>query len=87
MVKQKVDIGVFRHGECKSGLYFRLALLLYKVLATFCRFPLNAKFLGKTRQSDFPEYPPLCKEDLLKCYEITQCASLADVKKTVIHHA
>mgnify|MGYP001796184277 CR=1 FL=1 len=35
MVKQKVVIGVFRHGESKSGLYFGLALLLYKVLATF----------------------------------------------------
>ena len=35
MAKQKVAIGVFRHAESKSGLYFELALLLHKVLATF----------------------------------------------------
>ena len=35
MVKQKVVIGVFRHAESKSGLYFGLTLLLHKVLATY----------------------------------------------------
>ena len=67
MVKQKVVVGVFGHAEFKSGLYFGLALLLHKVLATFQSkhmtvfrgFSVNARFLGKTRQSDFPEYTPL----------------------------
>ena len=62
MVKQKVVTGVFRHAEPNSGIYFGLALLLHKVLATikskyitvFSGFP----FLGKTRQSDLPEYTP-----------------------------
>ena len=31
MVKQKVVIGVFRHTESKSGLYFVLTLLLHKL--------------------------------------------------------
>ena len=35
MVKQKVVIGVFKHAESKSGLYFVLALLLHRFLATF----------------------------------------------------
>ena len=35
MAKQKVIIGVFRHAECKSGLYFVLALLLYRILVIF----------------------------------------------------
>ena len=35
MVKQKVVIGVFRHAESKSGLYFVLTLLLHRFLATF----------------------------------------------------
>ena len=35
MVKQKVVIGVIRHAESKSDLYFGLALLLHKVSATF----------------------------------------------------
>ena len=35
MVKKKVVIGVFKHAESKSGLYFVLTLLLHKFLATF----------------------------------------------------
>ena len=35
MVKQEVVIGVFRHAESKSGLYFVLTLLLHRFLATF----------------------------------------------------
>ena len=35
MVKQKVVIGVFKHAESKSGLYFVLTLLLHRFLATF----------------------------------------------------
>ena len=35
MVRPKVVIGVLRHAETKSGLYFGLVLLLHKVLATF----------------------------------------------------
>ena len=35
MVKQKVVIGVFRHAESKSGLYFVLTLFLHRFLATF----------------------------------------------------
>ena len=35
MVKQKVVIGVCRHAESKSGLYFVLILLLHMILATF----------------------------------------------------
>ena len=35
MVKQKVVIGVFKHAESKSGIYFVLTLLLHRFLATF----------------------------------------------------
>ena len=35
MVKQKVVIGVFRHGESKFGLYYVPTLLLYRFLANF----------------------------------------------------
>mgnify|MGYP001799594386 CR=1 FL=1 len=35
MVKQKVVIGVFKHAESKSGLYFVLTILLYRFLNTF----------------------------------------------------
>ena len=35
MVKQKVVIGVFKHAESKSGLYFVLTLLFHRYLATF----------------------------------------------------
>ena len=67
MVKQKVVIGVFRHAESKFGLCFVLTLLLHRFFATFqsknmtvfAGFPQNDLFLGKTRQSDFPEYKPL----------------------------
>ena len=67
LVKQKVVLGVFRHSESKSGLSFELALLLHGVSAHyslnlqwfFAGFSQNNKFLGKTRQSDFPEYTPL----------------------------
>ena len=67
MVKQKVVIGVFKHAESKSGLYFVLTLLLHRFLATFqskhmtvfVGFRKNDLILSKTRQSDFPEYTPL----------------------------
>ena len=35
MVKQKAVIGVFKHDEPKSGLYFVLTLLLHRFLGTF----------------------------------------------------
>ena len=57
MVKQKVVMGVFRHAESKSGLYFVLNLLPYrflaafwskhlKVFAGFCRFFENRLHFG-----------------------------------------
>ena len=55
--------GVFWHAEPKSGLSFGLALLLYRILASF--FPNSYRFLPvcrqtpKARQSYFPEYTPL----------------------------
>ena len=71
MVKQKVVIGGFRHAESKSGLYFVLTLLLHRFLATFqskhmtvfACFPSIDWILGKTRQSNFPEYTPLKLSD------------------------
>ena len=70
MVKQKVVIGVFRHAESKSGLYFVLTLILHMILATFkskhmtvlAGFLWNDLIFGKTRQSDFPEYTPLLSQ-------------------------
>ena len=35
MVKQKVVIGVLRHAESESGLYFVLTLILHMTLAPF----------------------------------------------------
>ena len=68
-VKQKVVVGVFKHAESKSGLYFVLNLLLHRFLATFqskhmtvfAGYPQNDYYLGKTRQSDFLEYTSLCE--------------------------
>ena len=69
MVKQKVDMRVFRHAECKSGLV--LTLLRQRVLTTFSSkhmtvfagFLQTDWFLGKTRQSTFLEYTPLLRLD------------------------
>ena len=62
-----VVIGYLGMHEPKSGLYFGLALLLQEVLAYllydpilgFVGFLSNAKFVGGTGKSDFPEYMPL----------------------------
>ena len=35
IVKHKVVVGVLRHAESKSGLYFVLTLLLHMILTTF----------------------------------------------------
>ena len=35
VVKQNIVIGVFRHAESKSGIYFVLSLLFHKFLANF----------------------------------------------------
>ena len=35
ILRSKVVIGVFKHAESKSGLYFVLTLLLHRFLATF----------------------------------------------------
>ena len=60
MAKQKVVIVVFRHAEWKSGLIFGLSLLLHGLSDTFLsKLIMVFLFLGKTGQSDFPEYPPL----------------------------
>ena len=64
MVKQKDDVGVFRHAESKSGTSSGLALLPHGVWSvfpsthhgSFAGFPQNAKFLCKTRSSEFSKY-------------------------------
>ena len=35
MITHEVVVGVFTHAELKSSIYFGLALLLHRVLATF----------------------------------------------------
>ena len=68
MVNQKVDIGVFRHTESKSGPNLSLTLLVHRFLATFssnhmtifASFSQNDWLLGKSRQPAFLEYTPLC---------------------------
>ena len=66
--KIRVVQGVIRHAESKSGVYFKLSLLLQEVLLILCRnlWQLN-RFLKhvlsfvKTRQPDFAELRPFCK--------------------------
>ena len=60
MVKQEVVIGVFKYAESKSWpLFLDFGHFLVQTDDVFARSWVNAKFLGKTKQSDFPEYMPL----------------------------
>ena len=62
----KRNMGFFWHAEPKSGLSFVLLCFLVgfwplfvQIHIVFAGLPPNAKFQGKARQSDFPEYTSL----------------------------
>ena len=68
----------------KSGLICGIALLLLsKVIALLATFPWNGNGLGKTRQSDLPEYTPLLEDKpdtISACFFLIQLSSATSQK-------